>query len=398
MKRSLLGALALLASGCFIGYDSRWGQQKQAQQHLAAARKPTSLGPARAEARLERPEATTRIMRVRLEPTATHAAQVIDCERRFNETLAAANLVLEPALGIHLEVAETRAFKPERGEDHLSQVLEDLRQSDDGEGVEWVIGLTGAVPRFEDSFHELGFGEVVGKFVVLRALNDAAEYDAIRANLSELSESERDELFKVRLRHKVASVLLHEIGHTLGALHEADKTNLMNPRYSQSVQHFGTETLDVMRAVLAHRTASGHLDDAGKQAIVELWRREPAPWIPEERSEEIARFDVHGSSPAAASNNAPPAESGNGSVPNAAELRALGLTSADATAYREATRLLATGDVSAALQTGRPLFDAYPNVAPISELRCNIAMRRGLPWEETRHECAAVMRGAFGGH
>ena len=34
--RWALGLVWLGVPGCFLGYDSRWGQQKQAQQHVAA--------------------------------------------------------------------------------------------------------------------------------------------------------------------------------------------------------------------------------------------------------------------------------------------------------------------------------------------------------------------------
>lgn len=375
---ALAALLMLLPAGCFIGYDSRWGQQKTAQQHLAAARRPTRLSAPAATGDARRAE-TLRTLRVRIEPTATYGAQVVDYERRFQKTLADANGVLEPALGVHLELGDTRPFKPQHGEDHIAGLLDDLRGADAGADVDWVIGLAGSIPRFEDSFHELGMGDVVGKHIVLRALNDVAEYRAFQSGLSELSEDERDKLLHARLAHKTAAVLLHELGHTLGALHELDKTNVMNPRYSQSEQHFGAETLDVMRVVLAHRGAEGTLDDEGENAVVALWRREPSPWVPAERAAEIARFSAK-----TAPVTAP-----------ATETKAAGLAPADESAFQEATRLLAAGEPAAAFRAGKPLFDAYPQLRPVAELRCNIAMKRGLAWEDTRRECADLMQGTF---
>jgi hypothetical protein len=378
-RRALFAPLAVWLTGCFVGYDSRWGQQKAAQQHLAAARQPKALaGAEKSELATRRPDAS-RALSVRLEPTATYTTQVLDYERHFQKTLDAANGVLEPALGIHLELADSRAFRPQGGEDHIAGLLDELRRSDPGDGVDWVIGLAGSVPRFEDSFHELGVGNVIGKHIVLRALNDAAEYRAIQTGLSELDESERDKLFHARLEHKTAVVLLHELGHTLGALHELDKTNVMNPRYSTSLQRFGAETLDVMRVVLAHRTPNGELDATGRPAVLELWQREPAPWVPEERAAEIARFSAT-ATPARASTPA---------------VSAAGLAPDDEAAFEQASQLLATGNAGAAFGVGQPLFERYPNVHAVSELRCNIAMRRGLPWEVTRRECAALMPGAF---
>lgn len=192
-------------------------------------------------------------------PTATYAAQVVDYERRFQRTLEAVNGVLESSLAVHLELDDRRPFAPAGGEDHIRGLLDELERIDPGTDVDWVIGLAGSVPRFEDSFHELGMGEVVGKHVVLRALNDVAEYKAIQAGFTELSEAERDKLIRTRLEHKTAVVLLHELVHTLGALHELDKTNIMNPRYSTSVRRFDAQTIEVMGAVLLHRTDSGTL-------------------------------------------------------------------------------------------------------------------------------------------
>ncbi|HTQ05884.1 MAG TPA: matrixin family metalloprotease, partial [Polyangiaceae bacterium] len=181
---------------------------------------------------------------------------------------------------------------------------------------------------------------------------------------------------------KAAVVLLHELGHTLGALHERDRTNIMNPRYSTSVRRFSPEALDVMRAVLAHRTASGDLDAPGKRTLVGLLRREPSPWVPEERASELARFDVH--TPEAAPAARAPAPSA--------------LAPEDQSAFEEASRRLAAGDPEGALRVGKPLFDAYPDVAQVSELRCKIALGRGLAWEVTRTECASLTQGAFGTH
>jgi hypothetical protein len=378
----VVALLAFLPAGCFIGYDSRWGQQKQAQRHVAAARTPTHLARAEAGA-LERRPADLHTLRIRIEPTATHTAQVVDYERRFEETLADVNATLEPSLGIHLEIADARAFRAESGEDSIATLLDELSRSDPGADVDWVVGLVGSVPRFEDSFHELGVGEFVGKHIVLRALNDGAEYQAIQSGLSELSDAERDKLFHARLEHKRTVVLLHELGHTLGALHERDETNIMNPRYATCLSHFGSQTESVMRAVLAHRTVSGGLDVAGKNAVIEIWRGEPAPWVPAERAAALARFEAQTPAPAATFTPA--------TAP-------AGLAPPDEAAFQEATRLLANGDASGALRLAKPLFDAYPNVRPVSELRCNIAMRRGLSWDAARQECAALMQSSFEPH
>jgi hypothetical protein len=375
--------LALLGTtGCFIGYDSRWGQQKQAQQHFAAAQMPSqleaapsgsgraALGPAHAEHRL----------RIRVEATPTYAAEILDWRRRFEDTVVTANAVVGPALGIGLELVDASAWSAPGSEDHIKELLERLRDTDPGEDVDLVIGLAGAVPRFEESFHELGMATVAGKHIVLRAISNAAEFSAIERGLGELSPDERAKLRRVRLEHKTSSVLLHELGHTFGALHERDPANLMNPRYSLHESHFSTDAVDLMRIVLAHRTPTGRPDDAGRTALRERLQREPSPWDPADRDELLLSL-----TPPGAKRGPHPA--------TAATEPSAGLPPADESIYEAATQALARGDTNAASRTAEPLFAKYPAVHAVAELRCNIALRRGLPWGETHRECAALMQG-----
>src|SRR5690349_2704849 len=93
VTRWLAGVLAMMQSGCLIGYDSRWGQQKQAQQHYAEAQTPQKL---KAERRGDADAARGRLrtMRVRLRATSTYAAQVVDWQRRFDDQLGIVNGVL----------------------------------------------------------------------------------------------------------------------------------------------------------------------------------------------------------------------------------------------------------------------------------------------------------------
>ncbi len=176
-------------------------------------------------------------------------------------------------------------------------------------------------------------------------------------------------------------MLLHEVGHTLGALHELDETSIMNPRYSTRLRRFGPQTLEVMRAVLAHRTPTGGLDPSGREAVVALLRREPAPWVPAERAKELERFET----PAPAATATPAGVTA-------------GLPQPDEAAFEDASRLLAAGDASGAGRVAKPLFGAYPNVRAVSELRCNIALKSSLPWEIARQECAALTQGVFESH
>jgi hypothetical protein len=94
---------------------------------------------------------------------------------------------------------------------------------------------------------------VLSKHFVVRSMKSAAEYAVIDAELPDLSEAVRTEVRRARLQHKTSTVFLHEIGHTLGALHQADATTIMNPMYGQKVQAFSPDAVHTMQVVLEVR-------------------------------------------------------------------------------------------------------------------------------------------------
>ena len=160
-------------------------------------------------------------------------------------------------------------------------------------------------------------------------------------SLSELSLEEREKLRTVRLAHKTSAVLLHELGHTL--------------------------------------------------------ERDPTPWVVEERDATLAKL-ARVAAPRPPSATAPPhqASLALGSPPRASSPTAASasteLAPPDKQAYEEARRKLTAGDVEGALHVGQPLFARYPDAHAVQELRCDIAMRRGLPWDETRKECGGLLQ------
>lgn len=383
---TLLGGV----SGCFIGYDSRWGQQKHAQQHLAEARTPAKLARTPGPARTPEGPRGLHTLRLRVEATPTYAAEVVDWPRRFAETLALANDVFEPTFGVELTLAERRSWDPGGSEDDVQTLLRRLEALDPGDDVDWVIGLAGAIPRFEASFHELGVATVVGKHVVLRAITDPAEFEAFEAGLSELSQAEREKLRRARYVHKTTAMLLHELGHTLGALHERDDTNLMNAQYARGVSHYGPEAVELMRVALEHRTATGNLDDAGREQLLARYDREPSPWAASDRAAAARNLAARKGKGGAQAANAPPAPAALPSVPAAP---AAALDADELQRFETARRLLGAGDAAGARAAAEPLFTAHGEVPEVAELRCQIAMRRNAAWNEVQKECAGVMRG-----
>ncbi len=80
---------------------------------------------------------------------------------------------------------------------------------------------------------------VPGKHLVLRATGAAEEKDDIDRAFDQLSVEDRAKLGRVRARHRATAVLLHELGHSLGALHVRDPQSLMSPAYDKRMTAYG---------------------------------------------------------------------------------------------------------------------------------------------------------------
>ena len=104
------------------------------------------------------------------------------------------------------------------------------------------------------SFHELGRARVLGRHVVLRTMDDVGELRALEG-FDTLEPTERSRLYQQRKRHKETAVLLHELGHCLGALHTREPAELMHPQYTSDMQSFAPENLELMGYVVDDRVA-----------------------------------------------------------------------------------------------------------------------------------------------
>jgi hypothetical protein len=169
--------------------------------------------------------------------------------------LDCANSVFVPDFGAAFAAVELKTFRPQADEEKLDGVLGELTEKDPGRDVDWVVGLATAVPHFAVSADDLGLAPLLGNHLAMRAMSDAQEYEAIQGSLTELSEDERLKLYQVRKRHKVCTVFLHEVAHTLGVPHELLASSLMNPRYQVEAQGFSDEAADIVRASLELRAA-----------------------------------------------------------------------------------------------------------------------------------------------
>jgi biopolymer transport protein ExbD len=248
-----LGLVVVVASGC-MSPVMHFGGGKSADeaQHDQAAR----LMPPLLTAPGEWPGKPT-LAKVRVWADDDYRAQNLHWQRTFADELAYANAVLEPMLGLHLD-AEYHAWDRHAQDANLEQDLAALAARDPGEGVLAVIGLTSSLSVVTTTVEHLGYASLPGHHVVLRGYHDLEERKAFARGLRELTAEERESVLVARRAHKTAALLLHELGHNLGAAHEDEPGSIMSAMYSDRASTFSELSRAVMLATLDARLGRPH--------------------------------------------------------------------------------------------------------------------------------------------
>lgn len=370
-------AATLGVSACFLGYNSSWGETKRGQQRLAEAGAAANI----ASDEPAPPAAAKRVWRVRFRPDGQYLAQTIDAPKQLAALLDDANRVLAPALALRLELDRIEPWSTDT-DDNLTAALARLRTEDQGEQVDLVIGLVGALPHQTESLHEVGMAPMLGKHLVVRAASRAGERDAIDRAFDQLSDEDRTRLLARRKSHRALAVLLHEIGHCLGALHENDRASLMSPAYDRNMSGFGEGAIALMRIAL---------DGVDRVSVARAQRAllegaTSSPWPDAERDAQVARLGaLAGVTPVAPPSATIPATPEPPPPPDA-------LRGADRETFTRAQGLFQAGAVRPAYEAARPLFSAYPKVVAIQDFRCQLAVLRWLDRGELLAECAPFKR------
>lgn len=391
LKLLSFAVLAAASSGCFF-YDSSWGQQKQAQKHEAARSTPEQL---RAQSLGRGTRVAERTLRLRVYATPGYAATVLGWQKQFDELLACANSVFVPDFGATFAAVERKSFRPKASEDKLEGVLRELTEADSGQDVDWVVGLAAAEPRFAVSADDLGVAPLPGNHIVMRAMSDPHEYEAIQNGLTELPESQRLTLYQVRKHHKLCTVFLHEIAHTLGVPHELLATSLMSPRYNVAAQGFSDEAAEIVRAALGVRAATPNVFMNAKLAAdLHGWLVDPnAGWEANSRDallRELAAYGGHASADPAGVAQAPaPSNTTPAAAPPPAPA-VEGLTPDEQRSYAQARAELSAGRAPNARALAAPLLQKHGNLPAIVSLRCDIAMAIGGDWDAISRECPGL--------
>lgn len=243
MRRPWLAVLAVVALACNArqaGHDRRWLRKLT----------PAPLG-------VEHPHrGEPRVAKVRVWVDEDFRAQRVHWREEVSEQLDDANQFLEPALGLRLEAIAIEPWAIRTAGRELGNALEELERVDPGVDVPWVLGLVSSVPMVAASYEQIGMTRILGRHLVLRGYAEQAERKEWAEYLPTLTVGEREALYETRRRHKITTLLVHELGHTLGAPHEADASWIMNPGYTLAVATLSDQSRKLMELALEGRLAS----------------------------------------------------------------------------------------------------------------------------------------------
>jgi hypothetical protein len=347
-----------LLAGCTVA------QAVKSRNRNVEAMKGAELG----GAGLDRP--IEHVGRVRVYASQGYRAQRAGWEARIRKMVDSAGEVLGPAFGMRLEVVETGVWDADCDPESLRDCLEALAAYDTGEGVDWVVGLISAVPKFTASFDELGMAALPGRHFILRDLYAAAEREAINASFPGMSAAKRSEIFKTRQKHKRMVVFLHEWAHTMGGLHSRREDTILYPAYNADVSGFSEDNLELIDAALADRFPYDPSYPTLREYLISATSGD---WFAGERENLLARLG--GAAPQAPEGSARgPAQI---AVKGDTEQLLAGVTPEDQARYTKANAQFEAQDMEGSWKSLEPLLERYPDCYAIQHFGCGLAMHVG---------------------
>jgi tetratricopeptide (TPR) repeat protein len=355
MKRSVgVVMVAMALGGCLISPVIPIGGGKSATQ--AQREGLAKLYPAQLSTQ-KKWTGPVRVARLRVWADEEYRAQNVRWQHGFDEQLDYANHVLTPLLGVRLE-AEYRSWERHAPGASLGEHLAALAEQDDDDDVVWIVGLTTALSLVAESFDQLGIANVGTRHVVLRGHADLHERRAFERVFRDIDAEQRESVLEARRRHKTAAVLIHELAHSLFALHELEPGRVMNPGYSHHATSIGDRNRELMLITLEDRLKlRSERDPRGTlQRVLAVLEAPDAVWHPQEREMLIhqLRGQIGG---AIAVTSAVPAAIGD--------------------QVSRAELLLKKGNHRDAAGILEPLIAAYPAHVELRVLSCKIELARG---------------------
>ncbi|HTJ47133.1 MAG TPA: hypothetical protein VL463_33760 [Kofleriaceae bacterium] len=302
-------------------------------------------------------------------------------KQQITDQIDYANQLLTPMLGVRLDITETREWDHSSPDAPLREIAAAAADDAPGDDVAWVIVFAGPVAQPTNAFDELGMGELFGKHVVIRGLSDTAEKELFARQFADIPVKDAGDALDARRRHRQTCVLLHMLGHTLGAIHETDPSWIMHATYDPQQSTISERNRELMDIALGDRVKIAELRDKDATAAALLASIDKADWggwVAAEKDDEESTLRA---------------------IVDAAKK---GQTAPDVPAavydqYEQADRLAQSGHTKEALAQLEPLIAAYPGNAQIRLLACKAQLgQKGPPSDAAKDVCARAAELAQG--
>lgn len=337
----------------------------QIQQRVAADI--SKLGPATLEATQPK-EGEPRMARVRIYADAGVRA-LPQWKEKITEQIDYAGQLLTPLLGVQLKVVEIRDW--DRTGDP-TDALKALTDADPAKDVTWVIGYVAPNEVASKAMSALGYAELLGHHVVVRAWAQGPETEALSSQLADLNPAERTEVLAAHERHKQTVVLLHMLATTLGAIDEADPAWIQNPAYSPKQSAFSDRNRDLLQTAVDARISEQEDKDIAHDLLEKIEKENWGGWVASSRDDISAK--LRSIVTASKAGEAAP------DIPVAAVEQ-----------FDRVKAIASRGDIPAALNELDNMLTAYPGNATMYLLKCQLLLAKpGVKDKTTRAACARV--------
>lgn len=358
MKVAAAGvAVAAIVSGCLVSpvIPIGSGRSREDVQHDRL----DQLFPAQLTAP-ERWTGELRVAKLRVWADDDYRAQNVQWQHGFDEQLAYANQVLTPMLGVRLE-AEYRSWDRHAPGATLVEHLDALSREDPGADVVWIVGLTSSLSLVASSFEQAGVANLGERHVIVRGLADLEERKAFDGAFPDIDREQREAVLAARRRHKMTTLVIHELAHSLGALHETQPDSVMHGIYSHRAASISPRNRELMLITLEDRLKPAAARDprATAQKLLAAVEVEWAGWDAEDRAPLIASLREQVGAHAGGITGPLPADA-------VKQLRGV-------------EKVFLVGDNREAAAALAPLLAAYPAYAELHMLSCRIELAHGGP-------------------
>jgi predicted Zn-dependent protease len=311
-------------------------------------------------------------IKVKAYADADYRAKTPRWKDRINDELDYANSLLTPMLGVRLELTDVVEWDHQAPDAPLRETLAALTEAASADDVGWVIGFTSPPTEPTNAFDELGAGELFGRHIVLRGYDDEAQTAAFHKQFPDVPVKDAGDALDARRRHKQTCLLLHQLGHTLGAIHETDPSWIIHATYDPQQATISERNRELMQIALDDRLKIKEMRDkvaTATQVLAAIERNDWGGWVAGEKDDEVNTLRA---------------------IVDAAKK---GQTAADIPAavydqYSHAERLMQQGKQKEALAELDPLLAAYPGNAQIRLLLCKTHLaQKGPPSDKAKEAC-----------